>query len=236
MSDHDGRIADYVLGLMEPPAIAAFEAEMQRDAALRGEVEAWRVRLAELDETAAPEPADDALWRRIEDGLGAPAIVAARPIGPRAGWRSLWSDLRFWRVTGLAASVVALGLVIGVGALIRRPAPAPVLVAVLVAEGGTAPGAIVEIGADGMARLLSLAPVPVPVGRALQVWTLPSREVGPVSVGLIDTARSIRLDLGRVPAPRENQLFEITLEPGSGSPIGRPTGPVLYKGFTAQPL
>jgi anti-sigma-K factor RskA len=34
-------------------------------------------------------------------------------------------------------------------------------------------------------------------------------------------------------APSIGQLFEITLEPSSGSPTGRPTGPVLFKGNTA---
>lgn len=230
--DRDARIADYVLGLLEPAAGQAFEAEMERDPALQAEVEAWRGRLVELDETAVPESADDRLWRRIEGGL-----VAARPaVPPRARRRSLWSDLPFWRGTGLAASAVAVMLMIGVVALVRRPPPQPVLVAILVAEGSVTPGAVIEIGADGTARLLSLATVPVPQDRALQVWTLPSREVGPVSIGLIDAARSIRLDLGSLPAPRENQLFEITLEQASGSPTGRPTGPILFKGFTARPL
>jgi hypothetical protein len=37
-------------------------------------------------------------------------------------------------------------------------------------------------------------------------------------------------------APGADQLFEIRLEPASGSPTGRPTGPVPFKGTTAQAL
>jgi anti-sigma-K factor RskA len=76
----------------------------------------------------------------------------------------------------------------------------------------------------------------VPSGRTLQVWTLPSRERGPVSVGLMDRPRTLELDLKDLPRPGSNQLFEITLEPAGGSPTGRPTGPILFKGNTAQTL
>jgi len=76
----------------------------------------------------------------------------------------------------------------------------------------------------------------VPPGRALEVWTLPSRERGPVSVGLMNQARTLQLALKSLPPPRPDQLFEITLEPETGSPTGRPTGPVLFKGNTALAL
>jgi anti-sigma-K factor RskA len=65
---------------------------------------------------------------------------------------------------------------------------------------------------------------------------LPSRERGPVSVGLMDRPRTLELQLGDLPRPSADQLFEITLEPAGGSPTGRPTGPILFKGNTAQPL
>ena len=84
--------------------------------------------------------------------------------------------------------------------------------------------------------LLPLAAIDVPEGKALEVWTLPSRERGPVSVGLMDRARALTLSLKDLPAPRPDQLFEITLEPATVSPIGRPTGPVLFKGNTALAL
>jgi anti-sigma-K factor RskA len=38
------------------------------------------------------------------------------------------------------------------------------------------------------------------------------------------------------PPPGPDQLFEITLEPAGGSPTGRPTGPILFKGNTTQTL
>ena len=39
-----------------------------------------------------------------------------------------------------------------------------------------------------------------------------------------------------LPRTRPDQLFEITLEPRGGSPIGRPTGPILMKGNAQRAL
>ena len=108
------------------------------------------------------------------------------------------------------------------------------MVAVLV--DGNRAGAVVHAFADGRVVLLPLTSINVPAGRALEVWTLPSRERGPVSVGLMDRARTLELQLKDLPRPGPDQLFEITLEPAGGSPTGRPTGPILFKGNTAQTL
>jgi anti-sigma-K factor RskA len=101
---------------------------------------------------------------------------------------------------------------------------------------GERAGAVVHAFADGRVVLLPLTAIHVPEGRALEVWTLPSRERGPVSVGLMNRPRTLQLSLKDLPPPGPNQLFEITLEPATGSPTGRPTGPILFKGNTAQAL
>ena len=101
---------------------------------------------------------------------------------------------------------------------------------------GNRAGAVVHTFADGSHVLLPLTSISVPEGRALEIWTLPSRERGPVSVGLMNQARTLTLSLKDLPATRTDQLFEITLEPAGGSPTGRPTGPVLFKGNTALVL
>jgi anti-sigma-K factor RskA len=95
---------------------------------------------------------------------------------------------------------------------------------------------VVHTFADGRAVLVPIASINVPAGRTIQVWTLPSRERGPVSVGLMDQARTLQLSLKDLPEPKQDQLFELTLEPAGGSPTGRPTGPVLFKGNTALAL
>lgn len=52
----DMRVADYVLGLMEPNERAFFEREMREDRALAAEVAEWRARIARVDATPPPRP------------------------------------------------------------------------------------------------------------------------------------------------------------------------------------
>jgi anti-sigma-K factor RskA len=110
------------------------------------------------------------------------------------------------------------------------------LIAVLVKEGTNQPGAIVNAFAGGAVELVPLESIDVPPDRALEIWTLWDKTVGPRSVGLVHQARSVRLNLHNLPRTGPNQLFEITLEPATGSPTGRPTGPILMKGTTATAL
>jgi anti-sigma-K factor RskA len=118
---------------------------------------------------------------------------------------------------------------------VQRASRAPVLVAVLLTD-ASRPAAVVNAFADGRIELIPLDTIPVPPGKALEIWTLWDRARGPVSVGLIDAARRVNLRLEGLPTPGPNQLFEITLEPATGSPTGRPTGPILMKGTTSATL
>ncbi|HEV7251804.1 MAG TPA: anti-sigma factor [Mesorhizobium sp.] len=227
------QVADYVLGTLEPAQAEAFEAAMARDPSLAQEVAEGMRRLHALDDTAELLAADDALWLRIDRSIG----QVERPGERRASaLNAAWDSLRFWRWAGLGGLAASAALAAGLVALVLAPEPAPRFVAILVPADGSPAGAIVEVDADGGARLIPLQDIPVPEGRALEVWTLPSPQSGPVSVGLIEEARRADLAIGGLPAVGEDQLFEITLEPETGSPIGRPTGPVLFKGLTVQAL
>ncbi len=57
-----------------------------------------------------------------------------------------------------------------------------------------------------------------------------------MSVELLRRARGVDLAIDALPATQGEQLFKITLEPAAGSPVGRPTGPVLFKGLAAKTL
>jgi anti-sigma-K factor RskA len=130
----------------------------------------------------------------------------------------------------------ALLLAAALGYFAQDRASKPVLIAVLLAEGSAQPAAVVSAYRDGRIELAPLQPIEVPPDRALQVWTLWDRAVGPKSVGLLDQARSTRLTTEGIPATGPKQLFEITLEPRNGSPTGRPTGPILMKGLAETAL
>jgi anti-sigma-K factor RskA len=222
---------EYVLGLLEGAARLDVERRIASDAAFAREVEAWRVRLGAFDDTAAPQPASDELWRRIEAGV--PGVTRRATREPTA-WTRFWNNIAALRATALGASIAALLLAVGLGFAIRAATQQPTMVAVLL--DGTRAGAVVHAFADGRVVLVPIASINVPPGRALEVWTLPSRERGPVSVGLMNRAQTLQLSLKDLPPPGPDQLFEITLEPATGSPTGRPTGPVLFKGNTALAL
>ena len=183
-----------------------------------------------FDDATELRPASDALWRKIEAAIQAPARTPAT----QSAWSRLWGNIGVLRAATLAASFAAILFAVGLGVAIRKAREQPVMVAVLM--DGTRPGAVVHAFADGRVVLVPLTTINVPEGRVLEVWTLPSRERGPVSVGLMSQARTLQLNLKDLTAPRVDQLFEITLEPAGGSPIGRPTGPVLYKGTTSTAL
>jgi anti-sigma-K factor RskA len=232
----DNMAAEFVLGLLAPSAMAEAERRLITDAAFARAVDVWRERLAAFDDTAEPIEPSPPLWGRIERSTLAAATHGAQRSRP---WHGLWNSLWVWRAA--TAGAAALALLFAVTSLVSIrfardvAARKPVLVAILVGEGNQA-GAVVNAFANGRVELVPLRDVAVPAGRALQVWTLWDRAVGPRSVGLIERARTIRLDLDALPPPGPDQLFEITLEPAAGSPTGRPTGPVLYKGNTARTL
>jgi anti-sigma-K factor RskA len=230
--DRSAAAGEYVLGSLPLDERAAFEAALATDAPLRAEVGYWQDRLLALSRQAEPVAPSARLWPRIEAGLTPP--VPTRRVVATLPW---WQRLGLWQgVSGLAlAASVALTSVL----VLREqtlPAPQTQYVAVLQAPQGGPNGWVVEVRVDaasglGRLRLLPVAPgQPVPAGRALQFWTKAPGAAGPSSLGLVAAGSSVELPVARLPDLRPEQLFEITLEPEGGSPIGRPTGPILFVG------
>ncbi|MFJ6323334.1 MULTISPECIES: anti-sigma factor domain-containing protein [unclassified Rhizobium] len=223
-------IADeYVLGLIETTDAAEIEFAMERDAELRAAIAASRERFLPLDTGVAPAAATEDLWRRIE---------AALPVQDRTGAQpsiSIANDNRrnSWRMAAISAIAATFVLAIGLAYSLTRTVE-PLVVAVLINESGEVQAVVEDFGNEH-ATIRMLADFSVPKDKTIQVWTLPSRERGPVSLGLIDGVRSARLDGSALPMPKNDQLYEITLEQAGGSPTGRPTGPILAKGLAKLP-
>ena len=225
------QVGHYVLGLLEGEERKAFEAEMALDPELADAVRRLEAQFQRLDDTAVPQAPSADLWGRIEGSLGTlvePQTTKVLPFRPHSARR--------WAPYAMAASIL---LALGAGYVaggITNPNPQPVMIAVLLNESDATPGAIIEAFADDSVRLVPLEAFNVPEGRILEVWTLPDPQTGPVSLGTFADPANIRLAGPELPTPQAGQLYEITLEPAPGSPTGRPTGPILVKGYAKAPV
>ena len=229
--DRAGAAAEYVLGTLSAAEQAAFAAAAASDRALRAEVHFWQDRLLPLTATVASVVPSSALWSRIDAVVGA-AVATLAPAArspAREGW---WQRVRTWQA--VSALAVAASLLLALLLVVRVTTPEPALaryVAVLQSPDAQTTGYIVEVIADRSVRLVPVArDVSVPAGRALQFWTKPQNAAAPTSLGLVRAGETVVLPVSRLPAIEAQTLFEITLEPEGGSPIGRPTGPILSVG------
>lgn len=222
----DALAGEYVLGLLPGAEMAHIDRRLAGDADLRYAVAYWQERLQPL--ASLPRPVDPApgLWDRIAAALPHEAPPQRAPA--RAG---LWESLAFWRWASVTAAGAALALALFT---VLRPAPEMAYIAVLQAPDRTA-GWIVHAAPGQPVRLAPLARTDVAADKSLQLWTLYDRAQGPVSLGLVTAQdRALEFPRDKLPGLKEGQLFEITLEPYGGSPLGRPTGAVLFKGLTVR--
>jgi anti-sigma-K factor RskA len=248
----DVLIDEVALGLAEPAEIDRIEALAAADPVIAARLDQARQQFLALDDTADPQPLPADFWSRIAARLDAPyadatpdaspdaspdAPPAARAEGAQASVIDLASARRAltrWRVTALAglAATLALGLSLAWLALSQ---PAPMVIAVLLNDAGEAI-ALVESRADNTTRITLLEPQSVAPDQVMQVWTKPTEDGPPVSLGLRAAGRSDTLSVQGLPSPRPQQLYEITFEPAGGAPTQRPTGPILGKGLAREPV
>lgn len=227
-AERSAMAAEYVMGSLPADEHAQFEQALAREFELQREVYYWQDKLLPLTRLLAPqEPAAD-VWTRIERSL---PVASQRP-SPRQRW---WSDIDVWRFGAAVAAALALALALKLMWPGATPQMGERYFAVLQSPDKQEAGWIVEAAAGGKLRLIPLTTARVAEGKSLQFWTKPKNAAAPTSLGLVPPDRVTEIDTARLPALEREQLFELTLEPQSGSPIGRPTGPILFVGRTAAP-
>ena len=232
--DRDVAAAEFVAGTLVGDDRARFEAALATDVDLQRAVYAWQDRLLGLARRAPPVEPEATLWERIEERLG--GSTRRTPGASTAANEPFWNRLATWR----AATAVALAasLVLAVLPALRGSSPvqpADRYLAVLQSPVEKETGWLVEATAGTGVRLVPVgAPTPPPPGKSLQFWTKPNGASGPTSLGLVRPGEVAVVPLARLPALGDRQLFEVTLEPEGGSPIGKPTGPILYVGTSVH--
>ena len=229
---------EYVLGTLDDDDRRTVEQALVTDPALQADVYAWQDRLLDLAQRAGSVEPPAHLWQGIARRLArpttlAPAETASPALVGQSANDSQWRRLRVWQ--GIGGLAVAASLVLTTLLVTRTPeATEPRYLAVLQAPDQSV-GWVVEARAGGVVRLVPVGDATaVPPGKVLQFWTKAQTARGPTSLGLVAPGRVTELPVARLPTLEVQQLFELTLEPEGGSPLDRPTGPVLFLGRTVQ--
>lgn len=238
--DRDMLAAEYVLGTLDAAERAGVDARRASDPALDRAIADWERRLAPLTDTIAPvEPSADFL-SQIE------ARIAARAAIPQpAGTTSRMTSAKLvdlerragrWRGLALASTALAASLVVAIGIReMNRPALPKTFIAVMQKDDAS-PSFLVTV--DLETKLLTVRPVAAerPSGKSYQLWMAHDSFQGPRSLGLVSdhdlTPRATLADFDR--SVIEKATFAVSLEPEGGSPIGKPTGPVLFHAKLVQ--
>lgn len=219
-------IGEYVLGLLEEPEASEVSELIESDQAAARMALEWEQHLLELADQLPAQAPSPLFWQRLQQSLG---WSTNTPTGASSGLSQWWNNLGLWRLT---SGALAFLLILSLMPALWREAPSMAsYTAVLQTPGESAqPGWVVTIDDSGTLKLESLVVDQIPAGRSVQFWTLIDPKEGPRSLGLIEPGTVTTLSAEQIGAVQAGQLFELTLEPEGGSPLNRPTGPVLYIG------
>lgn len=230
--DRSTHAAEYVMGTLDAQERAQFEAALATDAALRAEVYRWQDDLLGLAKGVAPIEPDPSLWAKIDSSTNVRDAPVRRVVPAPAAVPM--QRLRWWQFAAVFSTATAIVLATALGLRLGRQDDAQRYVTVLQAEDKST-GWLVEVTSGDKLRLVPIGPpTTLPPGKTLQFWTKLDRDAGPTSLGLVTPGRPVEIALDKLPGLEANQLFELTLEPEAGSPIGRPTGPILYIGRSVR--
>lgn len=225
------RVAEFVLGLLDPAEHEAMARRVAADPILRQEARFWRMRLSGFDTHFEATPPPPATLAAVEQRLFGRETRPARA----SDW---WNSLAVWRGLTGAAATVAL---VAIGLNVLRPAPigpeafATQLVAALEQEGSGVSFIALYDPASGAVRLTGLTGAAVPE-KDYELWAIQG-SAAPISMGVVPVTGRSQMPLPPQIADTmgEGVVFAITLEPQGGSPTGDPTGPVVAKG-AATPI
>lgn len=208
--------AEYVLGLLEPAEVTAFEERLALDPEFRALVAAWSEDFATLLEAtpaeAPPPRVEAALMRRLFPE-------------ERQSWLRRLGILP--AILGGLASALLVIWVSNLGLLQPQP---PAFAAAMESEDDSLV-VLASVSADAAAIDVERTAGQAAEGRSLELWLIPEGE-DPISLGVLPDE-----PVGRIAVPEAlrarvvaGALLALTDEPLGGSPDGRPSGPPVAAG------
>lgn len=217
--------AEFVLGTLSARARRRFQSLMRYDAGLRALVDSWEQRLAPLGAGLTEQQPPARVW----------ISIAARMRAERSRTRRDFAGIGFWRTLALSlVLVLAVGMVY-VGTTLRDDRR-PDMMALLTDEKAEAALLVsweLEQGERKFVKVRIVAPKVVPPEGSWELWLIPSDRMDrPVSAGFVAMTPEQTLEIS---APAAVALanawgFAVSVEPKGGSPTGKPTGPVIFRG------
>ena len=228
LDDIDGLAAEYVLGTLDAAERASVAARRQREPALDAAIAAWEHSLAPLNAAVSEIAPPAGTFSKIEKRIGA----RTQSNTSSATVVDLKRRLNLWRATAIAASAIAAGLILTIGALQFAPKPKTQNLVAVLQKDAASPAFLVTVNIDD--RVMTVRPVAAKhePGKSFELWIIHDSLGKPKSLGVIDetqptkkpTLAAYKTDV------IEGSTYAVTLEPEGGSPSGAPTGPVLFAG------
>jgi anti-sigma-K factor RskA len=228
---NDALAAEYVLGTLDPAERASIAARRRREPALDVAITAWEHRLGPLADLIPPVDAPQRAFGRIEERIDRLDRMPAMTAGSKVDVTLLQRRAGRWRRIAIAASALAASLVAVIYVReTQRPQVAPRTFVAVMQKDDASPSFLVTV--DIETRMLTVRPVAATTlpDKSYQLWMAHSSFEGVRSLGLVSerdlTPRPVlaQFDRGVI----ENATFAVSLEPAGGSPINKPTGPVLF--------
>ena len=236
--DIDGTAAEYVLGSLDVDERKEVAARRRTDAVLDQAIKAWETRLGPLnDHTPGIEP-PPFVFQRLADRLWAGEGQSIKPTRTPKSRRSMF-------VAGACALAACLALAF----VWFRDLPGipQAFIAQLQPNGA---GTLLEddqnvwtpfgfeVSFDLRASTIVVSPVAAGASssRHYQLWLLPRDRAPPISLGLIALPETTTWPWLATYPPDDliNTMLAVSLEPKGGSPIGIPSGPLVFVGKLLQ--
>ncbi|WGM30404.1 anti-sigma factor [Brevundimonas sp. NIBR11] len=225
---------ELALRVLPPAEEAAAQAREASDPAFAREVEVWNEHLAGfIAEIPSVQPSPQ-VWPRVDAGISTPAAAPMAANDNRAS---------FWRAWALGSTGLLAASLVAVAILVARPAPLPVIepapvvgvtrvATIAMTDGGTP---VVALAYDTATGRLFVAPMgQMGAGAAVpHLWLVKPDEAGVQLIGAIDGSAASQHQLDAVLASTAGQAVAVAISmetPGHTPASDKPDGPVVAAG------